>query len=96
MDKKGRCEMTQDIFTMDAMEGKGILAILDATGDTKIIWDRDNDDEISAAKRTFNDLIKKGFAAFSVKKNGDQNKKVTEFDPDEEKLILIPPMAGGV
>ncbi len=64
-------------------------------GDTKIIWDSDNKDEVDAARATFERLVKKGFAAFTVKKNGDQGSKITEFDPDEEKMIMIMPMAGG-
>lgn len=85
---------SMDIFT-ETIEGKGIMAILDATGDTKVIWDKDNKDEVETAKATFDRLIKKGFAAFSVKKNGDADKKIKEFDPDLEKIILIPQMAGG-
>lgn len=85
---------SMDIFT-ETIEGKGIMAILDASGDTKVIWDKDNEDEVETAKDTFDRLTKKGFVAFSVKKNGDADKKIKEFDPDLEKIILIPQMAGG-
>lgn len=64
-------------------------------GDTKLIWDKDNDDETEAAEETFKRLIKKGFAAFSVNKKGDQDKKITKFDSDLEKIIMVPQMAGG-
>jgi hypothetical protein len=57
-------------------EGKGMLAILDTTGDSRIIWDPGNDDEVAAAKNQFDELIKKGFRAFSVNRKGDKDKQV--------------------
>jgi hypothetical protein len=72
------------------------LEILDSTGDTKVIWDADNADEVAAAKAQFDALKKKGFAAFKVKGvTGAKGAKIDEFDPDAEKMILVPPMAGG-
>ena len=73
----------------------GELAIMDHTGDTKIIWSRDNDDEIENAKRTFADLRKKGYAVFKVDKKGDKAEQVHEFDPKVERLIFVPALVGG-
>ena len=64
-------------------------------GDTKIIWDSENGEEVDAAKATFERLIKKGFGAFRVKKNGDPGEKMKEFDSDAEKIIMVAPMGGG-
>jgi len=82
---------------MSILEAKPVheLVILDTTGDTKIIWDSENDDEIEAAKETFKKLTKKGYLAFKVKKGGDKGEVVKEFDADAERLILSPPIAGG-
>lgn len=71
------------------------MRVIDGTGDTKIIWDSDNREEVKAARNTFDDLRKKGFAAFSVKDDGKKNKRIFTFDPNAEKIILVPPMAGG-
>lgn len=72
------------------------LRIMDKdAGDLKVIWNKDNQDEVEAAKNQFNSLIKKGFTAYSVDKKGDAGKKVTEFDPDAEKIIMVPKMVGG-
>jgi hypothetical protein len=73
----------------------GSLAVLDRTGDTKLIWDPDNDVEVASARRTFDDLRAKGFLAYSVDKGGKKGTVIREFDPDAEKIILAPPMAGG-
>jgi hypothetical protein len=40
-------------------------------------------------------LIKKGFTAYSVKKDGEKNQKIKFFDPDAGKIILVPPIIGG-
>ena|SRR3990167_7831151 len=88
--------MKDNIFECVIPKGKGIIAILGGTGDTKIFWNKKNKDEVENARQTFNKLVReKKFAAFSVSKMGRKSKKVTEFDPNIQKLILIPPMAGG-
>jgi len=74
---------------------KGMLHVLDGTGDTKIIWDPKNPDEVENAKEQFNRLRKKGFLAYSVNKKGDKGEMITEFDPNAEKIILSPPVTGG-
>lgn len=71
------------------------MAILDHTGDTKLIWASDVDDEVEHARKTFNEMRKKGYAAYSVNKKGDKGEVLKEFDPDVEKMILAPPMKGG-
>lgn len=73
----------------------GEMAILDDTGDTKIIWDNKNDEEVENARDQFKRLRKKGFLAYRVKKNGEKAEMITEFDEDAEKIILSPPLAGG-
>jgi hypothetical protein len=71
------------------------LVILDHTGDTKIVWDSSKADEVDSARQTFDRLRKKGYAAYSVKRNGDKGEVIREFDPQAEKIILAPPMVGG-
>lgn len=74
----------------------GCLEIIDPTGDTKIIWDKDNEDEIAMAQAAFDTAKKKGMSVFTVKgKNGEQDKRIDKFDPKHERLIAVPAMAGG-
>lgn len=73
----------------------GTLHCLDATGDTKLIWDRNNADEVAEARRTFDNLRRKGHAAWSVAKSGSKEKQITEFDAAAESLILVPQIQGG-
>jgi hypothetical protein len=74
---------------------QGELSILDHTGDTKLIWDSNNGDEVSNARETFDKLRKKGFIAYAVKKDGEKGEVLTKFDPTVEKIIMCAAMAGG-
>lgn len=74
---------------------RNVMSILDMTGDTKVIWDPKNPDEVDAARQQFNTLKAKGFLAFSVKKDGEKGVRIKEFDPEAEKIIMSPqPIAG--
>ena len=65
-------------------------------GDTKVIWDSSNDDEVAAARSTFDRLIAKGYTAFRAEgKNGEKGEKITKFDPNAERMILVPRIQGG-
>jgi hypothetical protein len=86
--------MTNQLFRQKEIEMSELIC-LDKTGDTKVIWDKDNSDEVATAKRTFDDLRKKGFTAFSVKKGGEKDELITEFDKNAEKIILVPRIVGG-
>jgi len=68
---------------------------MDREGDTKVIWDSGNAAEVAAAQKTFRDLKAKGFTAYSVKKKGAKGKALASFDPEAERIIMSPPMAGG-
>lgn len=73
----------------------GEIAVMDRTGDTKTIWDSDNEAEVEVARETFNKLRKKGYLIYKVAKDGGQGKAMTEFDPKAEKMIAVPPVVGG-
>lgn len=64
-------------------------------GDTHLMWDANNEDEVSAMRATFDKLRKKGYLAFSIKAKGEKGTQVEKFDPAAGKLIMAPPMQGG-
>lgn len=75
--------------------GRGELAILDHTGDTKILWNPDNEDETKVAETSFKTLRKKGYSAFMVKKDGEKGELIHDFDPDAGRIIMAPALVGG-
>jgi hypothetical protein len=74
---------------------KGVLCTLSEEGDTKVIWDPENEDEVEAAEAQFDRLIEKGFTAFSVDKKGEKKKQIRKFDREAGKIIMVPIMQGG-
>lgn len=72
-----------------------VMNIVDQSGDTKYIWDSDNEDEIAAAQAAYEKLIKKNYIAYTVDADGEQGRKIHRFDPSLGKIILIPPIVGG-
>lgn len=74
----------------------GELCVMDPKlGDLKFTWDSENEDEVELAEKQFDEAKKKGFLAFKVKKDGSKGKQIEKWDPDAEKIIMIPPIAGG-
>jgi hypothetical protein len=65
-------------------------------GDTTISWHSDRSDEVDAARATFEKLTAKGYTAFrSGGKEGQKGEKLKTFDPEAERIILVPRIAGG-
>lgn len=73
----------------------GVMVILDRTGDTKHIWDRHNTAEVEMMEDLFDQMVEKGMQAWSVTRKGDKDRKITEFDPEAEKIIFSPALQGG-
>lgn len=72
----------------------GEIRQLDKIGDMKISWDVENDKEVLAAREIFDKRIKEGWAAFR-EKMGVKGDKIKIFDPDAERIVLVPPIFGG-
>lgn len=74
----------------------GALHVMDPKeGDLKLIWDSENEDEVELAKHQFDEAKEKGFLAFKAKKDGSKGKQIEKFDPESERIIMTPPIAGG-
>lgn len=73
----------------------GNMAVMGVTGDTKLIWDAENEAEVDAARELFKNLKKKNYLAYSVGKKGKTDELINKFDPDLERIIMVPPVVGG-
>jgi hypothetical protein len=65
------------------------------SGDSKVVWDPENEDQTEVAKITFDNLKAKGYKAFKVDKKGEPKKEIKKFDPKSGLLIMTPSIAGG-
>lgn len=76
--------------------GKGMISMLDESGDNRLEWDPDDDDEVSAAKEMFDKMMKiEGMKAYEIEKSGERGKEIKRFNPNAAKIILVPRIAGG-
>ena len=73
----------------------GEMRIMGSEGDLKVIWDAEKPEEVEAAREQFKKLVGQNYIAFSVKKSGEKNEKISKFDPELEKMILVPMVRGG-
>ena len=65
-----------------------IMRILDDNGDSRILWNRNNVDEVQEAKDKFEEYKKKGYKAYVCRRDGSKGSKVDTFDVLMEELIM--------
>ena len=87
--------LAEEVEEFELPEGKCVLQYMSDEGDSRIIWDPDNSDEVDAARDTFDKLTKKGYQAYAVRRGGEKGERVRKFDPTVERLILAPATVGG-
>lgn len=88
--------MTADMMTDAEPRVTGMMHTLDRTGDTRVMWDKGNADEVAAARRQFEDLTGKGYLAYKAEgKDGHQGTQIRKFDPEAERIILVKQLVGG-
>jgi hypothetical protein len=80
---------------VEIVSTKHEMSVMDHTGDFKVLWDRHNPEEVEAARKTFNDLKKKGYAAFKLTGSDGRGEQVREFNPADERLVMVPALQGG-
>ena len=71
------------------------LRMLARIGDVKISWNSSNREEVKTAKETFDKKISENWTAFRESKMGTKGDKIKIFDPDAERIVLVPPISGG-
>lgn len=82
---------------IEVPEGHGLMSTLDKSGDVRHMWDRNNEDEVDAARALFDRLTGDGghIAYRAVGKKGTQGEVIREFDPAAERIILVRQLVGG-
>jgi hypothetical protein len=73
----------------------GTLRILSASGDLPVTWDINAKDAIAEAQRIFEETTARGASAFSIAPVTKETRRMQEFDPDTENIVIVPRMIGG-
>ena len=73
-----------------------VLSIADPSGDTRIMWDPKNKDEVATAKAAFDAAKAKGMLAYMVDpESADKGEVIRTFDPKAGKIIMSRQLQGG-
>jgi hypothetical protein len=93
----------QAVATVDVAHGGtreeedqvGTMAVLDKTGDERLEWDPENEEEVAGARKRFADLKAQGYRAYRVAVAERRGDPIDEFDPAAERILMAPAMQGG-
>lgn len=80
----------QEVIIKATRIASHVMKILDNQGDTRITWDKENGKEAKEAKQKFEDLLKQGYKAYSVRTNGEKGRRIEEFDVDAQEILMLP------
>jgi len=74
----------------------GTMSILSQKGDETVRWDKDDPASVENARKKFLEFLaeRKGMA-IRMNEDGQKGDKMTDFDPDAERVVLMPLVVGG-
>lgn len=73
----------------------GAINILDESGHRQVTWNTSNTREVAAAQKTFDRLVRHGYAAFGAALKAGPKQSMTAFDPAMEEIVMVPRIVGG-
>lgn len=65
-----------------------LCRVLDPSGDSRLVWNRNNLDEIKEAKKKFESYIQKGYKAYACRRDGSRGSRIESFDALMEELLI--------
>ena len=71
---------------------KGVMRVMGPSGDERIEWDTEVQETVDTAAAQFARLLLNGHVGFVTK---GEPRKLEEFDPTAERIVMTMPMAGG-
>jgi hypothetical protein len=81
--------------TMVKPERRGGLHQMDDSGHRNAVCWGPSADERDEAKVIFDRYIARGWTVFRLTEDGEQGRRLTEFDPEAHSKLAIPQMVGG-
>jgi hypothetical protein len=71
------------------------LKVADHTGDTPTLWKTGDDISTAEANRVFDEMISKGYLAYTQPDDGTDGDVIRSFDPDADTIVMMPQTIGG-
>lgn len=87
-----------ELLSHDVSPGRNVMSYMTPEdGDVEVSWAPGNDDEIGAARETFDRLRRRGYLAYKTSGSGSRKSRdqIREFDPAAGRIVMVPPLAGG-
>lgn len=86
--------VNSDIYRLRQILGELANKLNLKAGDTTIVCE--TEPQLEVGRQAFERLISQGWAAYSVEKEtGKTRERLTYFAPDEKKVVMFGPIAGG-
>jgi hypothetical protein len=85
----------EEVIIRTKKVGGHVMKILSEKGDERIVWDKEDGYQAKGAKKKFEELVNKGYKAYSVDTNGKKNRRINEFDIDAEEILMVPKTVKG-
>lgn len=67
-----------------------LFRVLSDEGDTRLVWDRREPDQVKEAYVRFKEMLDKGYTAFAIRSDGKKGSRLEEFDPLHEEILMVP------
>jgi hypothetical protein len=71
-------------------ENCGFMRVLDETGDSRVVWDRREKNQVKEAGHKFYEMLKKGYKAYVARSDGSRGSRLEDFDALLEEIIMVP------
>lgn len=81
--------------TASAPAPTGSMNVMDASGHTRVTWNKNVPTEVAIAKAAYEQAVKGGAQGFSVRSDGSQGRRLDSFDPNAEEIMMVPRLQGG-
>ena len=72
-----------------------VFRIMDHSGDSRMVFNVDNETEAKAAEEQFKELTEDGYRPVVPGENGRPGTIVKELDPTAKETLFIPRLQGG-
>lgn len=75
--------------------GKGVIKIMGVSGDDRIVWDPEDESQVTKAKKRFKELLLQGYKAWKMDDTGKKGVPIEEFDPSSGAILMAAALKGG-
>jgi hypothetical protein len=81
--------------TLEVSKSGGMLCCLNEEGDKRIMWNSNDDTEVTEAAKVFAEFKARGYLAYKTDGKGQRGSVIDKFDASAERIIMQPQMVGG-